>query len=277
MAATTMSATAPAPHRCDRAGAARPACRSSSPSSTRPAGWPRCTPASPTIAGAPEGALAARHRGRLCRRRQPRRHAGDRHAPCRPTCSTSRWSRCRAISARRPRCSPASTMPASAPCCSWTATASIRRRWSRRWSATGSMTATTSSTPPRPTARTSRCCAGCRCSGFYALLNWGARHKIPEDAGDFRLLSPRAAAALQADAGAQPLLQRARELDRLPPDPRRLRAGRAQPRQQQLERVLADRPVDRGADLVLGRAAADREPARPPARRRGADLRRRRS
>src|ERR1700679_168669 len=28
---------------------------------------------------------------------------------------------------------------------------------------------------------------------FYTLLNWGARQKIPEDAGDFRLLSPRAA------------------------------------------------------------------------------------
>jgi polyisoprenyl-phosphate glycosyltransferase len=32
---------------------------------------------------------------------------------------------------------------------------------------------------------------------FYALLNWGARTKIPEDAGDFRLLSPRAASALR--------------------------------------------------------------------------------
>src|SRR6201746_2628021 len=31
--------------------------------------------------------------------------------------------------------------------------------------------------------------------GFYALINWGARQKIPEDAGDFRLLSPRAAPA----------------------------------------------------------------------------------
>lgn len=33
--------------------------------------------------------------------------------------------------------------------------------------------------------------------GFYALINWGARQNIPEDAGDFRLLSPRAAAALR--------------------------------------------------------------------------------
>jgi len=32
---------------------------------------------------------------------------------------------------------------------------------------------------------------------FYVLLNWGARSKIPEDAGDFRLLSPRAASALR--------------------------------------------------------------------------------
>lgn len=33
--------------------------------------------------------------------------------------------------------------------------------------------------------------------GFYSLINWGARQQIPEDAGDFRLLSPRAAAALR--------------------------------------------------------------------------------
>jgi hypothetical protein len=33
--------------------------------------------------------------------------------------------------------------------------------------------------------------------GFYAVINWGARQKIPEDAGDFRLLSPRAVAALR--------------------------------------------------------------------------------
>jgi len=33
--------------------------------------------------------------------------------------------------------------------------------------------------------------------GFYALINWRQRQHIPEDAGDFRLLSPRAAAALR--------------------------------------------------------------------------------
>jgi polyisoprenyl-phosphate glycosyltransferase len=32
---------------------------------------------------------------------------------------------------------------------------------------------------------------------FYLLINWGAYTKIPEDAGDFRLLSPRAASALR--------------------------------------------------------------------------------
>src|SRR5260221_3207716 len=33
--------------------------------------------------------------------------------------------------------------------------------------------------------------------GFYALINYSARQPIPEDAGDFRLLSPRAAEALR--------------------------------------------------------------------------------
>jgi len=32
---------------------------------------------------------------------------------------------------------------------------------------------------------------------FYSMINWGVRQKIPVDAGDFRLLSPRAAAALR--------------------------------------------------------------------------------
>ena len=42
-----------------------------------------------------------------------------------------------------------------------------------------------------------RFCAAFAVHGFYALINWGARQKIPEDAGDFRLLSPRAVAALR--------------------------------------------------------------------------------
>ena len=42
-----------------------------------------------------------------------------------------------------------------------------------------------------------RSCGALAVHGFYALINWGARQKIPEDAGDFRLLSPRAAAALK--------------------------------------------------------------------------------
>jgi glycosyltransferase involved in cell wall biosynthesis len=32
---------------------------------------------------------------------------------------------------------------------------------------------------------------------FYAMVNWGSKHKIPDDAGDFRLLSPRATQALK--------------------------------------------------------------------------------
>jgi glycosyltransferase involved in cell wall biosynthesis len=34
-------------------------------------------------------------------------------------------------------------------------------------------------------------------AAFYRLINWGTRQEIPEDAGDFRLLSPRAAEALR--------------------------------------------------------------------------------
>ena len=59
--------------------------------------------------------------------------------------------------------------------------------------------------------------------GFYALINWGARQKIPEDAGDFRLLSPRAVAALRQLPERNRFFKGPRQLDRLSPDPRRLR------------------------------------------------------
>jgi glycosyltransferase involved in cell wall biosynthesis len=93
--------------------------------------------------------------------------------------------------------------------------------------------------------------------GFYALINWGARQKIPEDAGDFRLLSPRAAAAL-------------RQL----PERNRFFKGLASWigfRQIRVDYEPAAREhgvttFDRRPHLVLGRAAAFCQPARRPAR-----------
>ena len=92
--------------------------------------------------------------------------------------------------------------------------------------------------------------------GFYALINWGARQKIPPDAGDFRLLSPRAAAALRQ------LPERNRFFKGLATwiGFRQIRVdyspGAAHARRNELERALADRPVGRGIDVVLGGAAA---------------------
>ena len=92
--------------------------------------------------------------------------------------------------------------------------------------------------------------------------------RAPADPRGCRRLPPAVAArrgGAAADARAQSLLQGPRQLDRLPPVPRRLRAGRAHPWAHHLEPRLADRALGRGADLVLGGAAADREPARHPA------------
>ena len=100
-------------------------------------------------------------------------------------------------SARRQRRSPASTTPARRRCCSWMATASTRRRRRRRWSVTPADQGDDVVFTAKASRSASRACAGLAVKGFYALINWGARQKIPEDAGDFRLLSPRAAAALR--------------------------------------------------------------------------------
>ena len=59
------------------------------------------------------------------------------------------------------------------------------------------MTIVTLSTPPKPIGSTNSGRGASQCMAFYTLLNWGARTKIPENAGDFRLLSPRAANALR--------------------------------------------------------------------------------
>ena len=114
-----------------------------------------------------------------------------------PTRSTCRWCRCRAISARRRRC--------------WPGLDHARRGAVLFMDGDGQH-------PPRLietlvghwldggydvvyTAKAHRdnesALRRLGVHGFYALLNWGARQKIPEDAGDFRLLSPRAAAALR--------------------------------------------------------------------------------
>ena len=104
--------------------------------------------------------------------------------------------------------------------------------------------------------------------GFYALINWGARQKIPEDAGDFRLLSPRAAAALRQ------LPERNRFFKGLASwiGFRQIRVDyEPAPRAHGVTTFSAgpaDRPVDRRPDLVLGGAAALRQPARRAARRR---------
>src|SRR5262249_58232647 len=68
--------------------------------------------------------------------------------------------------------------------------------------------------------------------------------------------------------------QRARELDWIPSAAGRLRTSAAHPRPHDVEPIFADRALDRRPDLVLGRTAAARELARPPARGRGVHLRR---
>ena len=76
------------------------------------------------------------------------------------------------------------------------------------------------------------------------LLRHHQLGRAPEDPGGRRRLPPAVAARRRgaaATARAQPLLQGTGELDRLPPDPGRLRAGGARARPQHLELLLAGR------------------------------------
>jgi hypothetical protein len=109
--------------------------------------------------------------------------------------------------------------------------------------------------------------------GFYALINWGARQKIPEDAGDFRLLSPRAArhfascrSATASSRDWRPGSASARSASTT--NPRRATHG--------VTSFSAARLIGlsiEGPDLVLGGAAALRQPARRAARLRRVPVR----
>jgi glycosyltransferase involved in cell wall biosynthesis len=96
---------------------------------------------------------------------------------------------------------------------------------------------------------------------FYRLINWNTRAAIPEDAGDFRLLSPRAADALRR------LPERNRFFKglaswigfkqfRVDYEPAKRAHGTT------AGVPTPHRPVDRRPDVVLGGAVAAREPAR---------------
>ena len=109
---------------------------------------------------------------------------------------------------------------------------------------------------------------------FYALLNSDGHVKIPENAGDFRLLSPRAAKALRQMPERNRFFKglaswigfRQKRIDYEP-------AQRAQGRSQ-LGAALADRLVAQRLDGVFGGAAAHGDRVRLAARAHRFDLRR---
>src|SRR5258708_17384589 len=100
------------------------------------------------------------------------------------------------------------------------------------------------------------------------LLRADELGRAAEDPRRRRRLPPAVAARgsrITAASRAQSFLQGARELDRLPPDSRRLRTRSARPRHDHLQRRPAGWAFDRRPDLVLGGAAAFCWFARRPA------------
>ena len=191
----------------------------------------RCTTASSRSRGGSRTRARLGRRGRLCRRRQPRRHARGRAQRCRPTRSTSRWCRCRAISARRRRCSPASIMPGFGAVLFMDGDGqhppALIETLVGHWLDDGYDVVYTAKAH-----RANEPLAAPR-SAVRRLLRADQLGRAAEDPGGRRRLPPAVAArrgGAAAAAGAQPLLQGPGELDRLPPDPRRLRAGRARAR-----------------------------------------------
>ena len=119
-------------------------------------------------------------------------------AGCRQRRSTSRWCRCRVISARRRRCLPASNTRALAPCCSSTATASIPPSLIEtlvgHWLDDGYDVVYTAKAHRAEESATRRLLV----KGFYLLINWGARTKSPKTpaiSGCCRRAPPRHCAA----------------------------------------------------------------------------------
>ncbi len=69
---------------------------------------------------------------------------------------------------------------------------------------------------------------------YYRAHNWLSDDKIPEHAGDFRLLDRRGRRRDPPNAGTQPLHEGPVRLGRFPPDRRQLSPRRAQDRQDQV-------------------------------------------
>ena len=118
-------------------------------------------------------------------------------ARSRPTRSTSRWCRCRAISARKPRLMAGLDHARRGAVLFMDGDGqhppSLVEKLVAHWIDDGYDVVYTAKAHRDNESFLRRLAV----HGFYALINWGARQKIPEDAGDFRLLSPRAAAALR--------------------------------------------------------------------------------
>ena len=124
------------------------------------------------------------------------------------------------------------------------------------------MTITTSSIPPRRIATSESLVRRVAVKAFYALLNSDSHVQIPENAGDFRLLSPRAAKALRQMPERNRFFKglaswigfRQKRIDYEP-------AQRAR-RPKHLGTALADRAVAQRPDGVFGGAAAHGDRAR---------------
>ena len=175
---------------------------------------------------AAEGALAADHRGRLCRRRQPRRHARRRRTRL-PADALD----VQVVSLSRNFGKEAALL-AGLDHARFGAVLfmdgdgqhppTLVETLVGHWLDDGYDVVYTAKAQPRERAAAAPA-VGAR------LLRAAQLGRAPQDPGGRRRLPPALAARrrrAQADAGAQPLLQRPGELDRLPPDPRRLRAGR---------------------------------------------------